>query len=287
MKVIGITKNGTKVYAHPEAHPHRMDDVAVEAIANMTITEVPADENDRAQTRACETFDFGRTIGFNYRTELKPGMRTFKMRRMGSNGVLREWESLMTIDDMPAPARTLTTVCFWDKENQCWVLWTNYEGEDDPWPEPGSDRFKHLSEENKAKATEWHAAHPLICTPAEIEQAKKSGLIRTTWYFFIGEYEIPHGLQQPWSEWEEKKGPFYSRVEAEKEMAEWEKKMTGEREYVSGLWSNAEETWLDKAKKEEYNLEQAIESSERIVKRFTDKMAEEKAELENIRLLLK
>lgn len=286
MKKFAVTKNGTNVYTHPKAHPHRMDDVAIEAIAQMVIPKVPADENDRAQTRACETFDFGRTIGFNYRTELKPGMRTFKMHRMGSNGELREWESLMTIDGMPTPVSTLTTVCFWDSDNSCWVLWTNHEGEEDPWPEPGSDRFNHLSEEDKAKAAEWHNAHPLICTPAEIEQAKELGLIGKIWYFFVGEYEIPWGLQQPYAEWEEKKGPFYDRNKAEKEMKSWEKKMKGEREFVTGLYNGVEKTWLDEAKMNEHNLEQSIKNLESIIKRFEDKINKEEVELEKIRLLL-
>lgn len=169
--IIAITANGTQVFSHPEAHPHRMD-LAVEAISKMVIPVSPSDPSDRNQTRHCEVIDLGRMIGVNHRTELAPGMRTFLMNRGD-----RDYPSVMTVDATPAPETRLTMVCFWLAEENHWVLFTNFEGTDDPWPEPGTVRFQRMSEEQQAAATEWHATHPLICTAEEAEQARKEGKI--------------------------------------------------------------------------------------------------------------
>ena len=165
MTMAGITKNGTRVYFHPEGHPHRPD-LAEEALALMEVPERPADPTDRRQTRAAATVDLGRTIGLNHRVERRPGMHCFFMVR-GEGPEKRNYPSIMTLDADPEPETRLTMVCFWDQENDGWVLYTNHEGKEDPWPEPGTVRFNHLSDADKEAAKEWHMNHPLACTEEE------------------------------------------------------------------------------------------------------------------------
>lgn len=165
LKLLGITANGTKVFDHPAAHTHRKD-LAEEAISMMTIPAEPDHPTDRSQTRHCEVLDMGRVIGVNHRIERTPEMTCFWMVR-GEGPEKRNYVSLMTLDGKPAPETYLTMVCFWDSETNCWVLYTNYEGQDDPWPEPGTVRYDHLSLEDKKKASAWHVWHPLVCTEAE------------------------------------------------------------------------------------------------------------------------
>lgn len=165
MEMAGITKNGTRVYFHPEGHPHRPE-LAAEALALMEVPERPADPTDRRQTRVAATVDLGRMIGLNHRVERRPGMKCFFMAR-GEGTEKRQYPSLMTLDEDPKPETRLTMVCFWDEETQTWILFTNHEGGEDPYPEPGTVRFERLPEEDQDKAKEWHMNHPLVCTEEE------------------------------------------------------------------------------------------------------------------------
>lgn len=279
--LIARTSNGTPVYSHPEAHPHRLD-LAAEGISKMVIPAAPADPADRSQTRHCEVVDFGRAIGVNHRTELKEDMRTFYMIREG-----HDYPSLMTIDGMPTIETRTTNVCFWDADNSCWVFWTNHEGAEDPYPEPGSDRFNHLPEKEKKKAIAWHHTHPLICTAAEIQKAKNEGLIKAEYFFHIGEDELPYSpTQQPWCKWEKEIGPFETKEEAEKERKAYLKKMSGDREWVYGVFDRYQKTWYDEAKRKASLLKISIEDTQSIIKRMEKDLAEETAKYEEMKVVI-
>lgn len=165
LELAGVTKNGTKVWFHPEGHPHRPE-LAAEALALMEIPVRPADPTDRRQTRAAATVDLGRTIGLNHRIERRPDMRCFWMQR-GEGTEKRDYPSLMTLDGEATPETQITMVCFWDSATDGWVLYTNHEGPEDPWPEPGTVRFDHLPDDAKQAAREWHLNHPLVCDNQE------------------------------------------------------------------------------------------------------------------------
>lgn len=167
LDIIGITKNGTPIYNHPALHPHRLDEVAIAAIAKMIVPTEPADPTDRSQTRVAQTVDLGYKIGINHRIKRTPDMRCFKMRRADNKGRLRGWFSIMTLDGELRPETKLTSVVIWDSENTCWVLLTNHEGEEDPYPEPGTDRFNRLPAEEQGKAKKWHEENILKCTTKE------------------------------------------------------------------------------------------------------------------------
>ena len=165
LNLAGVTKNGTMIYFHPEGHPHRPE-LAAEALALMVVPERPDDPTDRRQTRVAATVDLGRTIGLNHRIERQPGMSCFWMIR-GEGAEKRGYPSLMTLEGEAVPESLLTTICFWDPATDGWILYTNHEGGEDPWPEPGTVRFNHLSDAGKKAAKEWHMNHPLVCTDEE------------------------------------------------------------------------------------------------------------------------
>lgn len=114
-----------------------------------------------------ELVDLGYKIGINHRIKRTPDMRCFKMRRADNKGRLRGWFSIMTLDGELRPETKLTSVVIWDSENTCWVLLTNHEGEEDPYPEPGTDRFNRLPAEEQGKAKKWHEENILKCTKEE------------------------------------------------------------------------------------------------------------------------
>lgn len=259
-KLIGYTSNWTPVFSDASAHVHRMD-LTQEAIGMMNIPFAPADPTDRSQTRHCEVLDFGRPIGANHRTELKPGMSTFYMVRDK-----HDYPSLMTVDATPTPETRLTNVCFWDANNSVWVYYTNHEGVEDPWPEPGTVRFQRLSEEDQKKAAAWHAANPLICTPKEIEKAKAEGLIQKKWYFTYGENDLPLGpCCQPWAKWEQQSKPFNTKEEAKKAFDECTKKCDKDY-FVTPVYGKYEKTWLDKAVYDLMAWKNTKESREKYIK---------------------
>ena len=167
MDIIGITSNGTIVFAHPEAHPHRLD-LAAEAISKMVIPSGPADPTDRAQTRHCETIDLGRKIGKNHLVELQPGDATTMFER-GDRG----YKSHIAIFRKATPETKITSVCIWDGEKEHWVLWTNFEGEEG-LPEPDCERYNQMSEEEQYECDKFWDTHALVLEGKEKEQMIKT-----------------------------------------------------------------------------------------------------------------
>lgn len=158
---IFTSANNTKVFTHPEAHPHRLD-LAAEVIGKMFVPVTPADPSDRNQTRICQTIDLGRTIGQNHLVEINENDLTF----MWDRG--RGYESRMVLKGTEDETR-ITTVLFWDGDNNKWILWTNFEGVEG-LPEPGCDRYNNAPEEFKKKCQEFWATHALV--PTEDEKVK-------------------------------------------------------------------------------------------------------------------
>lgn len=167
IEIIALSSNGTPVYSHPEAHPHRID-LAAEAIKKMVVPAAPADPTDRSQTRHCEVIDFGRIIGKNHLVKFDPFEDDDAEMIRGN----RSWFSHMVLKEAADETR-LTSVLFWNAENSCWVLWTNYEGEDTGYPEPGSDRYNNAPEEFKAQCKKFWETHGLVPTDEDIKKAKE------------------------------------------------------------------------------------------------------------------
>lgn len=161
LNVIAISSNGTKVFHHPEAHPHRPD-LAVEAIAKMEIPERPSDPTDRAQTRVAATIDLGRKIGVNHLVETDEYDTVVWLDRG------RGYKSRMVLKEAKDETK-VTSVCFWDAENGVWILWTNFEG-DEGLPEPGCDRYNNACAEFKAQCDAFWSTHALVPTDEELEQ---------------------------------------------------------------------------------------------------------------------
>jgi len=218
--VVGISANGTPVFSDPGTHPHRPE-LAAEAIAKMVIPATPADPTDRNQTRHAETVDLGRQIGLNHRIKRTPDMKCFMMRRADDKGKLRDWFSIMTLEGEAKPETKITSVCFWDSKNNRWVLWTNHEGEEDLWPEPGTARFNHLSPEEQEKARRWHIEDVLKCTEAEELQCLRT-VTRPAPAIIKGycvEYcDFHGGIQQPYLDNKE----FYYEFEAKQFVKDFE-----------------------------------------------------------------
>ena len=87
-----------------------------------------------------------------------------------------------------------------------------------------------MAEEN------WYKLGELMnMNPVEAEKQLRDDANPDVYFWFtIGKDEPAWGLQQPWTEWEEKK-EFSTKVEAENAHKEWTKKMTGDREFVTGI----------------------------------------------------
>ena len=164
MENIFKSLNGTNVFAIEDAHPHRID-LAAEAVAKMVVPTAPVDPSDCNQTRICETIDLGKVIGKNHLVEVNDDDLTF----MWDRG--RGYESHMVIKDAEDETR-LTTVLFWDFDNNKWVLWTNFEGIEG-LPEPGCDRYNKATEEFKAMCRAFWRTHALVPTEEELEAIKK------------------------------------------------------------------------------------------------------------------
>lgn len=167
MEIIGLTSNGTTIFAHHEAHPHRPD-LAAEAISKMVVPSEPADPTDRSQTRYCETIDLGRKIGKNHLIELRPGDATTMFKRGDRN-----YESRIAIFRKATPETRITSVCFWDAEENHWVLYTNFEGEEG-LPEPGCDRYNEMPEEKQDECDKFWDTHALVLEGKEKEQMIKT-----------------------------------------------------------------------------------------------------------------
>lgn len=279
--IFAYSQNGTAIYNHPEAHPHFMDETAIEAINRMIVPTIPADPSDRSQTRICETVDFGCTIGFNYRTSLTEGMRTFRMKRGN-----REYETLMTADVPPTPVSTITSVIFWVAEENAWVLFTNHMGEQDPWPEPGTERFDRMNEADKTEAIVWFESHPLIANKEEIEKAKELKLIPGAWYVHVGEDEEQYGLSQPWVLWSKDLGPFETEEEAEEADKEWTKNK-GERQWSYGPEYKFENTWYDKKRAQQKAYKNALNHNKTIIEIYEKSIQKAKEEISEIERNLK
>ena len=161
LNLIGVASNGTQVFEHPEAHPHRMD-LAAEAISKMVIPERPADPTDRNQTRVSATIDLGYTIGVNHLVETDK-YDTIVMFDRG-----RGYKSRMVLKEAEDETK-VTSVCFWDADNDCWVLWTNFEGEEG-LPEPGCDRYNKAPIDFQNECDNFWANHALVPTEEELEQ---------------------------------------------------------------------------------------------------------------------
>lgn len=163
--VFAYSSNGTPVY-NEGGHPHFDNEIAIEAINHMVIPAVPADPEDRNQTRVCETYDFGRVIGVNHRVEKNRNDIIFLLDRGIEEP--RGYQSWMVLKPC-AEETKLTTVVVWFNEH--WVLLTNHEGEEDLYPEPGTKRYEMLDEIDRQYARAWHYNNPLSPKPNELEKA--------------------------------------------------------------------------------------------------------------------
>jgi hypothetical protein len=208
-------------------------------------------------------------------------MKTFRMKRGD-----REYETVMTVDVPPTPVSTMTTVIFWVAEENAWVLWTNHMGEQDPWPEPGTERFSRMGTEQQMEAITWFEEHPLIANKEEIERAKELKLIPGSWYIHVGEDEPQCGIFQPLTLWTKDLGPFNTKKEAEKANKEWTKNMR-ERQWSCGPEYRFENTWYDEAITQQKAYINALNHNKTIIKIYEKSIQKAKEMIPGIERNLK
>ena len=82
----------------------------------------------------------------------------------------RGYESQMTLEETE-PETKVTSVCFWNNEENHWVLWTNFEGYEG-LPEPGCDRYNKASNEFKSRCRNFWTNYHLVPTEEEVKLMK-------------------------------------------------------------------------------------------------------------------
>jgi hypothetical protein len=158
--IIATSYNGTPVYSHPEAHPHRLD-LAAEAISKMVIPVAPTDPSDRNQTKVVAEYDFGYKIGVCHLVKIENYANTYRACRGN-----RPYKSHMVLQQ-PVDETKLTSVVIWIEDK--WILLTNYEGSALSIPECGSEAYELGTEEEQDKWDKFWWEYGLVPTEQEIE----------------------------------------------------------------------------------------------------------------------
>ena len=161
--MIGTSKNGIAVYAHPESHSHRPD------LNKEVISKISLPENGSFHR---ETVNLGRVIGVDHLVETSAENKIVMFQRGNRPGLSR-----MVIDKSPDETSLVTVVlCVATDPDELagkWVLVTLFEGN----PGEREPFDQSLTEEGKAKSEAFWAFHALVPTEEELAQMKEAGLV--------------------------------------------------------------------------------------------------------------
>lgn len=139
----------------------------------------------------------------------------------------------------------------------------------------------------------WYKLGELMnMNPAEAEKCLRDDADPDIYFWFtIGKDEPAWGLQQPYTEWEEKK-EFPTKIEAENSRKDWLKKMTGDREFVTGIRSasksyDTDEKAMRDIRRKLYDLQNTLKYYPEEIERMKQHMEECKEKIPEVEKKLK